>query len=85
MTTQVAKPVVVETEPVIGETKPGYKTTEFYLTVATAIGILATALASALPARWAAIATAVSIAAYAISRGQAKQGVPYHPTTTVVK
>jgi len=54
--------------------KPGYKTTEFWITIATSLGALIAALADALPPRYAAIATAASAAAYAIARGIAKTG-----------
>lgn len=54
--------------------KPGLKTTEFWLTIATDVGLLATALAGALPAKWAAVAVGVAQLAYAFSRGLAKLG-----------
>ena len=56
--------------------KPGYKTTEFAVTVLTCVGILAAALASQLTPRYAAIATAISSGAYALSRGLAKLVAP---------
>lgn len=59
--------------------KPGQRTTEFWVTLATVIGILAASLADALSPRYAAIATSVSVAAYAISRGLAKISVPVPP------
>jgi hypothetical protein len=61
------------------ETKPGVKTTEFWLTLAVSAGSVIAALASALPARYAGIATAVSIGLYALGRGQAKSGVKPGP------
>jgi hypothetical protein len=54
--------------------KPGYRTTEFVVTIAVVVGQLAAALDGVLPPRYAAIATAISVAAYAVSRGLAKQG-----------
>lgn len=51
---------------------PGWKTTEFWVSVATIVGALTATLAGNLPDKYAAIATAVSAAAYAISRGLAK-------------
>lgn len=63
--------------------KPGYKTSELALTVLLCIGALAAALAEALTPRYAAIASAISVAAYAISRGLAKRpAVTVTPTTT---
>lgn len=53
--------------------KPGYTTTEFAVTVLTVVGFVAFAVADKLPARYAALATAVSAAAYALSRGIAKR------------
>ena len=52
--------------------KPGYKTTEFLVTVATAAGLIAASSASWLPPRYAALGTAISVGAYAIARGLAK-------------
>lgn len=52
--------------------KPGYLTTEFYVTVLTDVGLVAAALGGVLPAKWAAIAAGVAQAAYAISRGLSK-------------
>lgn len=54
--------------------KPGLFTTELWLTVATDVGIVASALAGALPAKWAAVASAAATVAYSIARGLAKQG-----------
>lgn len=55
-------------------TKPGWRTTEFVVTVLTDIGIVAAAVGGVLPSKWAAIAAGVAQAAYAISRGLTKQG-----------
>ena len=52
--------------------KPGWKTTEFWATIALNIGALAAASAHVLPAKWAAIAASVSVVAYNVSRGLAK-------------
>ena len=54
--------------------KPGVRTTEFAVTIATDIALLASALQGSLPPKWAAIAAAVSNLAYALSRGLAKAG-----------
>lgn len=65
--------------------KPGLQTTELWVTVAADVGLLIAALADALPPRYAAIAVAVSNAAYAVSRGLAKlnppKDAPAPPTT----
>jgi hypothetical protein len=55
---------------------PGMRTSEFYVTVATNIGVVAAALAGALSPRYAAVASAVSVAAYSVARGLAKQNTP---------
>jgi hypothetical protein len=57
----------------------GFETTEFYVSVLTALGALAAALAGELAPRWAAIAAAVSSAAYALARGWAKSAPPPGP------
>ena len=49
--------------------KAGWKTSEFWLT-------LATSLATVLPAKYAAAAGTVATGLYAISRGWAKSGAP---------
>lgn len=52
--------------------KSGYKTTEFYVTLAAGIGAAAAALSGAVPPSVGAILVSVSGGAYAISRGLAK-------------
>lgn len=54
--------------------KPGYKTSELIVTVLLALGAVAASLAGELQPRYAAIASAISVAAYAIARGLAKNG-----------
>lgn len=56
--------------------KPGYRTSEFLATVALAVALGASAIADKLPPRYAAIASAVAVAGYAISRGIAKANPP---------
>ncbi len=50
----------------------GFKSTEFWATVAVDVAMLATALAGALPAKWASVAAAIATIGYSISRGLAK-------------
>lgn len=52
--------------------KPGYLTTEFYVAVTTLLAVFVSALADALPPRYAAVASAIVAGLYAISRGLAK-------------
>jgi hypothetical protein len=59
--------------------KPGHRTTEFTLTVLVSVGAVAAAIAQVLSPRYAAIASAVSVAAYAISRGITKNGINRTP------
>lgn len=55
--------------------KPGYKTTEAAAMLLFAIGALASSLADKLSPKWAALATSIAVAAYAVSRGLAKMQV----------
>lgn len=57
-------------------TRRGFLTTEFWVAVATDVGVVAAALAGALSPHWAAIAASVSTASYAISRGLTKVTPP---------
>lgn len=73
---QTIDPVTLEPaiNTVIKESKAGYKTTEFWVSIAVAL--FATIDPASLP-DWAQTALiGVAAAAYAISRGLAKQGIP---------
>lgn len=54
--------------------KPGYKTTEFYVTIATILGSLTAAVSGGLPPEWAAGVSGGLGVAYAIARAIAKVG-----------
>jgi hypothetical protein len=54
----------------------GIKTTEFWLSILTSIGMITAASVNVLPTKWAAILIVVSGAAYKLSRGLAKVGSP---------
>lgn len=56
--------------------KPGYQTSELLVTVLVIVGQLVAALTSNLKPEWAAFGTAISAAAYALSRGITKNGTP---------
>ena len=56
--------------------KPGYKTTEFIVNACIIVGVVAFAVADKLPPKYAALASAVSAGAYAVSRGLAKLNAP---------
>jgi hypothetical protein len=56
--------------------RKGYKTTEFWVTVLTIVGLVTSSVAAPLSPRYAAIGAAVSAAAYTISRGLAKLHQP---------
>jgi hypothetical protein len=60
----------------MGGLKPGYKTTEFLITAATAVGLILAASADWLPPKYAALGATVSAAAYALARGLAKLNPP---------
>ena len=64
----VTVPVPVKATPA----KPGYLTTEFWVTALTAVGATAAAATDNLPPRYATIASTIAVVAYAISRGLAK-------------
>lgn len=53
--------------------KPGWKTTEFWLTVATEVGVVSSAASGVLSPKYATFAATVSAAAYAVARGLAKK------------
>lgn len=68
---------VIESAPtVFKETKAGYKTTEFWLTVLSLVAVNLNGVILTLPDRYQAIATAVIGGLYAVSRGFAKKGIP---------
>lgn len=54
----------------------GWRTSEFWVTALSIVGLVVSAAVTSLPPRYAAIGTAVAAAAYAISRGLAKQFPP---------
>lgn len=60
--------------------RPGYKTSEFWITALTIAGLVVSSLAASLSPRYAAIGAAASTAAYAISRGLAKLFPPKSST-----
>jgi hypothetical protein len=55
-------------------TKPGYKTTEFWVALLVIVGSFVATLAGNLPDRYAALASSVAGGLYALSRGLAKVG-----------
>lgn len=82
-TTTISKPDtdaisgVVEALPlVIEESKKGYKTTEFWLTILGLVVVNVNGLVMSLPDKYQAIASAILAGLYALSRGQAKKGIP---------
>lgn len=62
---------------IISETRKGWKTTEFWLTIAGLLAVNLNGVVLTLPDKYQAIATAVIAGLYAISRGQAKAGIPH--------
>jgi len=61
------------------ETKQFWKTSEFWLTVATNAANILLYLSGVIDGKWAGILATVSNALYAVSRGIAKQGVAPTP------
>jgi hypothetical protein len=68
--------LVADVPTVIKETKAGWKTTEFWLTIAGLAAVNLNGVILTLPDRYQAIASAVLAGLYALSRGQAKKGIP---------
>jgi hypothetical protein len=58
------------------DAKPGWKTTEFWVTVIGEIGAVCAAATGVLPPKYAAALMTISAVAYKISRGLAKINVP---------
>lgn len=54
--------------------KPGRHTTEFWASIAAAVGAIGASAAGVLPGREAALLTTLSTVAYAVSRGLTKSG-----------
>ena len=54
--------------------KPGYKTTEFWLTLVTTLITILGALQQVLPAKYAALSVSLVAGLYSVSRGIAKIG-----------
>lgn len=69
--------VIHDVPAIVKETKEGYKTTEFWLTIAGLAAVNLNGVVMTLPDRYQAIASAVLAGLYALSRGQAKKGVPH--------
>lgn len=67
---------VLEAIPVLyEETRKGWKTTEFWLTVASLVAVNASGVVMTLPDKYQAIASAIIGGLYVVSRGVAKKGV----------
>lgn len=65
---------VIDSLPeVIRESKAGYKTTEFWMTIATVL----CSLLAGLPEKYGAIVTLGAVGSYTLSRGIAKKGIPH--------
>lgn len=62
--------------------KAGWKTTEFWVSTLTIVGLVVSSAAASLPDKYAAIGASVAAAVYAISRGLAKLNTPVVPTVT---
>lgn len=68
--------IIAEAPIVVKETKAGWKTTEFWATLAGLAAVNLNGVILTLPDKYQAIATGVLIGLYALSRGQAKKGIP---------
>jgi len=56
--------------------KAGWKTTEFWVSALSIVGLVVSAATTSLSPKWAAVGATISTAAYAISRGLAKLNPP---------
>lgn len=54
--------------------KPGWQTTEFWVTVLLNVGVVATALQGSLAPKWGAICSTITVAVYALARALTKTG-----------
>jgi hypothetical protein len=63
----------------VKQPKPGWQTTEFWVTALTIAGLVVASAAASLSPRYAAIGAAVSAGLYAVSRGLAKLFPPKAP------
>jgi len=61
------------------ETKPFWRTSEFWIVVVTNLATITTAIAELLPSKYLAPTLAVTNGLYAVGRGLAKAGVPPTP------
>lgn len=59
--------------------KPGYKTTEFYVTLLVSLATFFASVADALPARYSALASSIVAFGYMLARGLAKVYPPKPP------
>jgi hypothetical protein len=67
--------VIAEAPQVFKEAKAGYRTTEFWLTVAWVIASQLQVLH--LPSKYGDVSSIAAVVAYVLSRGIAKKGVPH--------
>lgn len=72
--TNAVTAVIADVPEVVKESKAGYKTTEFWVTVVTAILVVLNGIP--LPEKYEGAVVAALGAVYALSRGIAKKGVP---------
>jgi hypothetical protein len=63
-----------------GTLKPGWQTSEFWVTALTIAGLVISSIAAPLAPRYAALGAAISAGLYAISRGLAKLFPPKDTT-----
>lgn len=66
------------------EVKPGWKTTEFWVSVLSALGAIITGAAGVIPPKYAVFAAAASAGFYSVSRGLAKTGSAAPPPLATI-
>lgn len=72
--TTAIEDVIASMPAVVKETKSGFRTTEFWLTIATSLLVVLNGVP--LPEKYEGVVVAALGAVYALSRGIAKNGVP---------
>jgi hypothetical protein len=73
--TEAIQQVIAELPQVIKEAKAGYRTTEFWITIAWVIASQLQVLH--LPSKYGDLSSIAAVVAYVLSRGIAKKGVPH--------
>ena len=69
--------LVEDIPAIVRETKAGYKTTEFWLTIAGLLAVNLNGVVMSLPDKYQMIGSVIMGGVYVLSRGTAKKGIPH--------